>query len=135
LIAIERLLLNPALNPDSAKAMQIDKLLPYEGPSLRSLYLQGVCSGVVIELANGSVTARAEVPMPFQSAFAGILEATTLIAHAGGFKSVNNFTRIKLMSSFPKNLGFSWNQSKSARCFCNDKDFQDVYLEKYSSRI
>jgi len=115
----------------TAKALQIEKLLPYEGQSLRSLYSHGVCSGAVMELANGPVNAHAEVPMPFQSAFAGILEAATLIAHAGGFESVDSFTRINLMNLFPKSLGFSWNQSKSSRCFCNDKDFIDVYSEKY----
>lgn len=115
----------------TAKAIQIEKLLPYEGQSLRSLYSHGVCSGAVMELANGPVNAHAEVPMPFQSAFAGILEAAALIAHAGGFESADSFTRINLMNLFPKNLGFSWNQSKSSRCFCNDKDFIDVYSEKY----
>lgn len=117
----------------TAKAVQIEKLLPYEGQSLRSLYSHGVCSGAVMELANGPVTARAEVPMPFQSAFAGILEAAMLIAHAGGFISAPTMTRINLMAQFPTNRGFSWNRSKSSRCFCNDKDYQDVYSEKYNS--
>ncbi len=116
----------------AAKDVQIEKLLPYEGQPLRSLYSHGVCSGAVMELANGPVTARAEVPMPFQSAFAGILEAATLIAHAGGFMSVPAMTRLNLMAQFPTNRGFSWNQSKSSRCFCNDKDFKEAYSEKYN---
>jgi molybdopterin/thiamine biosynthesis adenylyltransferase len=117
----------------AAKTVPIEKLLPYEGQTLRSLYSHGVCSGAVMELANGAVNARSEVPMPFQSAFAGILEAATLIAHAGGFIRSPTMTRIKLINVFPSNRGFSWNQSKSPRCFCNDKDYQDVHTEKYGN--
>ncbi|MFC1589729.1 E2 ligase fold family C protein [Pseudomonadota bacterium] len=117
----------------AAKAVPIKKLLPYEGHTLRSLYSHGVCSGAVMELANGPVTARAEVPMPFQSAFAGILEAATLIAHASEITLLPTVTRINLMNVFPSKPGFSRNQSKHHRCFCNDKDYQDVYDEKYGS--
>lgn len=117
----------------AAKSVPIEKLLPYGGQTLRSLYSHGVCSGAVMELANGSATARAEVPMPFQSAFAGILEASTLIAHAGGFMHLPTMTRINLLNKFPSTPGFSWNQSKNHRCYCNDVDYQDAYAEKYAA--
>lgn len=117
----------------AAKAVPIEKLLSYEGQTLRSLYSHGVCSGAVMELANGTVTARAEVPMAFQSAFAGILEAATLISHAGDFICSPTMTRINLMNKFPSSLGFSWNPPKNLRCYCNDIDFQDVHTEKYGN--
>jgi hypothetical protein len=116
----------------TSKDVPIDKLLSFEGQTLRSLYSHGVCSGAVMELANGPVTERAEVPMPFQSALAGILEAAMLVAHAGGFICLPTMTRINLMKPFPKYCGFSWNPPKSSRCFCNDIDFQDIYREKYN---
>jgi molybdopterin/thiamine biosynthesis adenylyltransferase len=115
----------------TAKAVPIEKLIPYEGQTLRSLYSHGVCSGAVMELANGPVTARAEVPMPFQSAFAGILEAAVLVAHASGFMRLPTMTRINLMNAFPSNHKLSWTQTKHPCCFCNDNDYKDVYTEKY----
>lgn len=115
-----------------AKAVPIEKLLPYEGLTLRSLYSQGVCSGAVMELANGTVTSRAEVPMPFQSAFAGILEAATLISHVCGSTHKTGMARINLLNTFPSNRGFSWTPPKNSRCYCNDVDYQNVYAEKYS---
>lgn len=118
----------------TSKDVPIDKLLPFEGQTLRSLYSHGVCSGAVMELANGPVTQRAEVPMPFQSALAGILEAAILVARAGGFICLPTMTTINLMKSFPQNKGFSWDPPKSSRCFCNDPDFQDVYRKKYELR-
>jgi hypothetical protein len=117
----------------TTKYIQIEKLLQFEGKTLRSLYSRGVCSGAIMELATGPVTARAEVPMPFQSAFAGILEAAILVAHAGGFLRLPRTTRINLIKPFPPNRSFSWNQSKNPRCFCNDKDFRQVYDKKYGS--
>jgi hypothetical protein len=117
----------------TAKAVPIEKLLPFEGQSVRSLYSRGVCSGAVMELANGPVIQRAEVPMPFQSALAGILQAALLIAHADESVHLPMFTRINLMNQFPVTQGFSRNEAKSSRCFCNDEDFRDVYLEKYEA--
>jgi hypothetical protein len=116
-----------------AKEVPIEKLLPFEGQLIRSLYSQGVCSGAVMELANGPSIQRAEVPMPFQSALAGILEAAVLVAHAGGLIQVPRMTRINLMKPFPKTRGFSWNPAKHARCFCNDDEYKDRFSEKYMS--
>lgn len=116
-----------------AKEVPIEKLLPFEGQMLRSLYSQGVCSGAVMELANGLSIQRAEVPMPFQSALAGILEAAVLVAHAGGLIQLPKMTRINLMKPFPKTSGFSWNPAKHARCFCNDDEYINRFSEKYMS--
>lgn len=113
------------------KNVPLEKLLPYEGKSLRTLYTKGVCSGAVMELATSSKdVARAEVPMPFQSAFAGILEAAILIAHAAGELHLPSFTRLNLMKRF-SGAGVSWNESKSPRCFCNDEDYRQAYSGKY----
>ena len=86
-----------------------------------------------MELATGTKsTARAEVPMPFQSAFAGILQAVVLIAHAAGESTIPGFTRIDLMKPFAGvSPGTSWNQAKQPHCFCMDEDYKQAYNEKY----
>jgi hypothetical protein len=116
-----------------AKNIDVQKMLPFENKPLRELYTKAVCSGAVMELATGSKsTARAEVPMPFQSAFAGILQAAVLIANAAGIASLLGFTRINLMKPFTgANPGTSWTQAKHPRCFCNDEDYKQAYNEKY----
>ncbi|WP_435626587.1 E2 ligase fold family C protein [Candidatus Ferrigenium straubiae] len=114
------------------KGIQIEKLLPFEEGPLRALYTKGVCSGAVMELATGSKdVARAEVPMPFQSAMAGILQAAILVAHAAGELKLSGFTRLNLMKPFTGKNG-SVTTSKSQRCFCNDEDYKHAYIKKYS---
>lgn len=116
----------------AAKAVPLEKLLPYEGKSIRDLYTKAVCSGMVMELSHGPAIARAEVPMPFQSAFAGILQAASLIAHAGNLHTYPTITQIDLMKPFPSNHWFSRNEKKAVgRCFCEDSIFQDIYARKY----
>jgi len=116
-----------------AKAVPLEKLLPYEGKSIRDLYTKAVCSGMVMELANGPAIARAEVPMPFQAALAGILQAASLIAHAGNLHTYPTITQIDLMRPFPSSRWFSRDEKKTAgRCFCEDPVFQEIYSSKYN---
>jgi hypothetical protein len=116
-----------------AKGIQIDKLIQFEGQTLRTLYTKGVCSGAVMELANGPSNQRAEVPMPFQSALSGILQAAFLIAHADGSIISPKMTRINLMKPIPIPSKLSWTPPKSSQCICRDGDYRDVYLEKYGA--
>jgi hypothetical protein len=115
------------------KSIDPAKLLPFEGKPLRELYTKAVCSGAVMELATGPKSvARAEVPMPFQSTFAGILQAVDLIAHAAGQSTIPGFTRIDLMKPFAgASPSTSWNQAKHPHCFCRDEDYKQAYNEKY----
>lgn len=107
-------------------------LLQFEGKTLRELYTKAVCSGAVMELATGHKTARAEVPMPFQSALAGILQAVILIAHAAGERNLFGVTSIDLMKPFiGARIETSSDQAKRSICFCNDADYQQAYNEKY----
>ncbi len=115
------------------KGIDPAKLIPFEGKPLRELYTKAVCSGAVMELATGKKNVvRAEVPMPFQSTLAGILQAVILIAHAAGESTIPGFTRIDLMKPFVgARSGTSWNQAKHPRCFCKDEDYRQAYNEKY----
>lgn len=109
----------------------IEELLPFENKPLESLYLQGVCGGAVITLAKGgNTTQRNEVPMAFQSTFAGILLAADLVAERLALRPrLPTKTQINLMTAlapFPSN-----GQAKVKRCFCRDVDFIAAYVAKY----
>lgn len=116
-----------------AKNVAPEKLLPFVGQSIRSLYTKAVCSGAVFELANGPTVAQAEVPMPFQSALAGILQAASLFAHASQLLQTPTVTQIDLMRPFPNSRLFSRQERKAVGwCFCDDPIYRDVYREKYA---
>lgn len=115
-----------------AKAVPFEKLAVYEGKTLNQLYTTAICSGMIMELATGPVIARAEVPMPFQSALAGILQLASLIAHAANLHNPPTITQIDLMKPMPNGKWFNRLQKKNLdRCFCHDPVFQEVYSQKY----
>jgi hypothetical protein len=53
-----------------ALGVAAEHLTPFVGQSLRSFHQGAICGGVVFKLTGGVRTARAVVPMPFQSALA-----------------------------------------------------------------
>jgi hypothetical protein len=115
----------------TAASVPIDELLPFEGKPLRALYVQGICGGAVMTLAKGgNAVQRNEVPMAFQSAFAGILLAADLITERVGLRPrLPTKTQINLMTALapmPSN-----SQAKVKRCFCMDPDFLARYHAKY----
>lgn len=117
----------------SAAGVPIEELLPFENKPLESLYHQGICGGAVITLAKGGKGAqRNEVPMAFQSAFAGILLAADLVAERLALRPrLPTKTQISLMTAlapFPSNP-----QAKANRCFCTDADFVAAYDAKYGN--
>lgn len=117
----------------TAKNLPLEKLLPFEGKSIHILYTEGVCSGHIFELANGTAVARAEVPMPFQSAAAGILQLAALLGHVAGHAANPTITQVDLMRPFPSSHLFSRNEQKAgSRCICGDPDYQDAFQEKYT---
>lgn len=113
-----------------ASGVALDKLLAFENQPLRELYVRGVCGGALIEFHAAAIAARAEVPMAFQSAFAGILLAAELarpqpLAHV--------VTQIDLLSTFPGAPGRNAAKSRTPPCICVDEDFIEVYRAKYST--
>lgn len=115
----------------ASAGVPIEELLPFENKPLDSLYLEGICGGAVITLAKGgNRVQRNEVPMAFQSAFAGILLAADLVAERLVLRPrLATKTQINLMTAlapFPSN-----GQAKARRCFCTDADFIVAYDAKY----
>lgn len=110
--------------------ISIDKLLTFENRQLRDLYVEGVCGGGVMEFHRAALQVKAEVPMGFQSALAGILLAAELARHA---PLAHTITQIDLLSSYPERPGTPRAKTMNPMCLCLDEDFIEVFKQKYAA--
>lgn len=115
-----------------ASGVVVEKLLSFENRPLRELYIEGVCGGRVMEFHQAAIEAKAEVPMGFQSALAGILLAAELVR---GQPLLHTVTQIDLLGTFPESPGTPRAKTTSPPCLCQDNDFIDVYKEKYPTEV
>lgn len=102
-------------------------LASFVGQPLRNLYSGAVCGGLLLDL-SGSASPAAEVPMPFQSALAGIMLAAELVA-AEFAPSRPTTTTLNLLRPFPAYLSFP--REKRSDCVCADAVFCKVYDNKW----
>ena len=116
----------------TARDVSIEKLLPFEGRSLRSLYSEGICGGAVIPLGEvGEPSNDVHVPLAHQSAMAGVL-----LAAAGARKaltedkgtSITQYNVLKTQETFQI---YPAAKDPEGRCLCQDQDYVEVYREKY----
>ena len=115
------------------KNIDLGKLRPFEGKPLRELYTKGVCSGMVLALAMDAGTTHAEVPMPFQSALAGLMLAAELVADCANLPRPREVvSRIDLTTVIPPIISSPLQADATKRCLCADDDFRNVYAEKYA---
>ena len=119
------------------KQVALEKLLPFENRSLRTLYVEGFCGGAVISLDHiGSPPENVHVPLAHQSALAGILLAASLIQNAKngsiGLSKVTQYDMLKQQGKFQ-----TYPVVKDSReiCICQDKDYRLSYEKKYSQPI
>jgi molybdopterin/thiamine biosynthesis adenylyltransferase len=112
----------------AAAGVDVDKLAPFENRQLRELYVEGVCGGRVMEFHQAALQVKAEVPMGFQSALAGILLAAEL---ARPYPLKQTMTQIDLLSTFPERPGSPRAKTLVPRCLCLDDDFIEVFKQKY----
>jgi molybdopterin/thiamine biosynthesis adenylyltransferase len=96
-------------------------LAQFAGKSLRSFYSGAVCGGLTISSQNTA----AEVPMPFQSALAGVMLAAELVS---GCNTKSTTTSINLLRPLAEYLSFP--RAKHPRCICSDPVFQNQYRQK-----
>lgn len=115
----------------AARGVPLDAILPFEGQTLRILYTKGVCGGAVVEFGDRR---RAEVPMAFVSALAGILLAGELVIDAAGLRAerVPTMTQVDLLRPLPPMLSSPRAKDPDGRCICQDPDFLHVFERKYS---
>lgn len=119
----------------SLKGVPIAQLLPFENKSLRVLYTEGVCGGQVMGLVVDGHETHAEVPMAFQSALAGILLAAELVIDSteARIEPLPTISRIDLLRDLPDHISSRRAKDSGGRCLCQDRDYQEVYAEKYGS--
>lgn len=119
----------------AANGVATKRLLELQNLPMRSFYQKAVCGGVLLSLgANIGTTPRnTEVPMAFQSALAGILLATELVAHAAELKNSHHCvtTKLNLLRPLGCDLSLPAPQHSSSKCICQDEDYIKVYRNKY----
>lgn len=116
-----------------AKAIPVERLLPFEGKHVRTLYVEGFCGGAVIPLSEvGRPRSDAHVPLAHQSALAGVLLAAAFVRRLLGIEPRGTrATKVDVLSSY----GTIHTQTiaKDARgiCICQDSDYRNVYDAKH----
>jgi len=118
-----------------ARAIPIERLLPFEGQPVRHLYTEGFCGGAVIPLGGaGTPPQEVHVPLAHQSALAGLLLAAAAVRQALGLGgSGTQVTRIDLMRPLGSYLTQLAAKDQRGICICQDGDYRDVYQGKYTS--
>jgi hypothetical protein len=119
----------------AARNIALDRLLPFEGRPLRSLYTEGFCGGAVIPLSEvGAPPTDVHVPLAHQSALAGILLAAAAVRNVIGGLDGSHITQLDVLK--PLQLSRTRPAAKDPRgiCICQDLDYQEVYVAKFGSR-
>jgi hypothetical protein len=116
----------------AANAMDHVALLPFEGKSLEAFRHQVVCGGALLTGEDSNVT-RMEVPMAFQSAFAGVMLAAEIFLESAGardsFDGRSAVTRLDLLRPIPAETTFA--EASHPACICTDPDYLEVYASKF----
>jgi len=121
-----------------AVAAAIDRpstaLLPFEGRSIRELYVEGFCGGAVIPIGEaGRPPEDLHVPLAHQSTLAGVLLGATLVRSClTGDPNITSATRINVLRAVGSQLAQPIRASRDGRCLCDDQVFRDRYTFKYS---
>jgi Prokaryotic E2 family C/ThiF family len=119
----------------AAQALDVplDRLLPFEGKPLRTLYVEGICGGALIPFDRvGGPPQEMHVPLAHQSALAGVLLAAAPVAAAlGRDLAATSVTRIDVMRPLGRYLTLPAQKDIGGRCICQDDDYLAVYRAKY----
>lgn len=116
----------------------LQALLPFEGRTIRELYVEGFCGGAVIPIGEAGqlhdAAHEAHVPLAHQSALAGILLAAALIRRATiGDHQVTQVTRLDVLRPVGEFLRQPLLARRNGRCICDDPDFVRIHQAKYES--
>jgi hypothetical protein len=116
----------------------LEALLPYEGRTIRELYVEGFCGGAVIPLGQaGQPHAAApdvHVPLAHQSALAGVLLAGALVRHAiSGAPEITRLTKLDLLRAIGARVSQPARAAHDGRSICEDPDFRNAYSVKYGA--
>jgi hypothetical protein len=127
--------LDEAFVRDAATSMGVDPglLLGFVGQTLRKFYSGAVCSGMVMRMGGHAEAPRAEIPLAFQSAMAGVLLAAELVAEAGALRPVPlpSTTVMDLLRPLGTVLSAPRRKAGTGACICEDPDYLRAYRAKY----
>lgn len=112
----------------------IERLRPFKNRSVRELYVEGVCGGAVISLSRiGQPAQPVHVPLAHQSALAGVLLASRLVAHqADRICEGTRVTRIDVLRPIPPYVTQSAKKDIRGLCICQDEDYRAAWSRKYA---
>jgi hypothetical protein len=120
---------------DAATCMGVDPdlLLGFVGQTLRKFYSGAVCSGMVLRMGGHAEAPRAEIPLAFQSAMAGVLLAAELVAEVGTLRAtpLPTTTVMDLLRPLGTVLSAPTRKAGTGACICEDPDYLAVYRAKY----
>lgn len=114
-----------------AADMEVDRaaLEPFRNKTLDELYREGVCGGQIVAVKGTNI----EVPMAFQSAFAGIMLAAEIVKNASGpgIRDELVTTKIDLLRPLGTRLSEKANKPQDISCICRDEVYVKRYLAKH----
>jgi Prokaryotic E2 family C/ThiF family len=115
----------------------LDVLLPYAERPLRDLYMEGICGGAALPLDRIGQPARdVHVPLAHQSALAGVLLASRLLAAAAGTSpDSTRVTRIDVQQPISEYLTQPAQKDPRGICICQDPVYREAYNLKYSEGV
>jgi len=117
----------------------LEVLLRFAPASLRSFYSDAFCGGVILRLGGRTegAAARAEAPMAFQSALAGVMLAAELVidvvGHRDPSRTVPSRVVIDLLRPLAPYLHEPATRRTDGLCLCNDFDYLAAYAAKYTT--
>ena len=115
-----------------------ETLRPYVGKPIRELWVEGVCGGGIIPLGQGGSAPRElQVPLAFQSAFAGILLAAETIRDIlnDGTQRKAFVRRLDVLRPVSETSRQAVLKAGTGSCICEDPDFVATYRAKYETEI
>lgn len=115
-----------------ASGATLERLLPFEGRPLRNLYSEGFCGGAVIPLAAiGTPADDVHVPLAHQSALAGVLLAAAAVKLGQSEPENSAVAQFDVLQPQQRFQVYPVAKDSNGGCICQDKDYVDVYREKY----
>ena len=89
-----------------------------------------------MEFGNEQNLERADVPMAFQSALAGILMAADVVAHCASIpRKMPTLSQIDLLRPYPIYASQMQRKTTKPACICCDEDYLTAYREKFGKHV
>ncbi len=129
--------LTTAILDDIAAANNVPSgvLAAWRQRSLDEFYREGICGGALLDAQVGGGQREVVVPLAHQSALAGIMLATQLIAAESSIlvehRSVTVEGRLDVLTPLPQILAVP--RAREPLCLCGDADFQSAHGERWQS--